>query len=68
MNSDVKPLRRTNVLILFKENSIPPCRAGPPARVHLTNFHPAGVGSQLNQVISPLGGLACFSYERIILL
>ena len=23
----------------FKETSIPPCRAGPPAHVHMTNFH-----------------------------
>ena len=23
----------------FKEKSIPPCRAGPPAHVHMTNFH-----------------------------
>ena len=23
----------------FKEKFIPPCQAGPPAHVHLTNFH-----------------------------
>ena len=23
----------------FKEKSIPPCRAGPPVHVHMTNFH-----------------------------
>ena len=48
----------------FKEKSIPPCRAGPPAHVHLTNFHLTLVGSRQNQVRSHLGRLAPFSYEH----
>ena len=28
-----------NIRMRFKENSIPPCRAGPPAHVHIINFH-----------------------------
>ena len=28
-----------NIRMHFKEKSIPPCQAGPPAHVHLTNFH-----------------------------
>ena len=43
INSDVKPSCRANVLKnktkLIIENSIPPCRAGPLARVHMENFH-----------------------------
>ena len=39
INSDVKPLCRTNVLILFKENSILPCQAGPLVHVHVDNLH-----------------------------
>ena len=27
------------IRISFKGKSIPPCRAGPPAHVHMTNFH-----------------------------
>ena len=48
----------------FKEKSIPPCRAGPPSHVHMTNFHLTQVGSRQNQVRSHLGGLAHFSYEH----
>ena len=51
---------------LIKENSIPPCWAGPLARVHMENFHLAWVGFPQNQVRSHLGGLARFSHERII--
>ena len=35
-------------------------------RVHMRNFHLTLVGSRQNQVRSLLGGLAHFSYERII--
>ena len=28
-----------NIRMRFKEKSIPPCRAGPTAHVHMTNFH-----------------------------
>ena len=48
----------------FKETSIPPCRAGPPAHVHMTNFHLTLVGFRQNKVRSNLGGLAHFSYEH----
>ena len=40
----------------FKEKSIPPCRAGPPAPVHMTNFYLTQVGSRQNQLRSNLGG------------
>ena len=74
INSGRKPSCRINVLILFnwylknktkliKETFIPPCRTGPPPRVHKENFHLALVGSLQNQVRSHLGGLAHFSYE-----
>ena len=50
IKSDVKPWCRPNVLTLFnvhlknktkliKENSVPPCWAGPLSRVHIENFH-----------------------------
>ena len=47
----------------FKEKYVPPCRTGPPARVHMTNFHLNEVGSRQNQVRTHLAGLAHFSYE-----
>ena len=53
---------------LIKENTIPPCWAGPLARVHMKNFHLTYVGSRQNQVRSHLGGLAYFWYKHIILL
>ena len=31
--------RIPKIRMRFKEKSIPPCRAGPPAHVHMTNFH-----------------------------
>ena len=31
--------RIPKICMRFKENSIPPCRAGPPAHVHMTNFY-----------------------------
>ena len=49
---------------LIKENSIPPCRAGPIVRVYMKNFHLALVGSRQNHVRSHLGCLAHFSYEH----
>ena len=52
---------------LIKENSIPPCRAGPLAPVHMENFHLIKVGSRQNQVRSRLEGLAHFSYERVFI-
>ena len=51
---------------LIKENSIPPWRAGPLARVHMENIHLTKVGSCQNQVRFQLGGLAHFSYEHNI--
>ena len=48
----------------FKQKSIPPCQAGPPGNVHMTNFHLTWMGSPQNQVRSHLGGLAHFSYEH----
>ena len=68
INSDAKPLCRTNVLILFKENSILPCQAGPLVHVHVDNLHLAQVRSLQNQVRPHLGRLACFSYDCIIFL
>ena len=52
---------------LIKENSIPPCRGGKFARVHIENVHLARVGSRQNQVRSHLGRLVRFSYEHIFL-
>ena len=51
-----------------KENSIPPCWAGPLVRVYIENFHLTSVGSWKNQVRSHLGGLVYLSYEHIIFL
>ena len=48
----------------FKEKFIPPCRTGPPAHVHMTNFRLTYVGFRQNQVRSHLDGLAHFSYEH----
>ena len=31
--------RIPKIRMCFKEKYIPPCRAGPPSQVHLTNFH-----------------------------
>ena len=31
--------RIQKIRMRFKEKSIPPCRAGPPAHLHMTNFH-----------------------------
>ena len=31
--------RIPKIRMRFKEKSIPPCRAGPPAHVHMTNFY-----------------------------
>ena len=31
--------RIPKIRMRFKEKSIPPCQAGPPAHVHMTNFH-----------------------------
>ena len=31
--------RIPKIRMRFKEKSIPPCRAGPPAHVHMTSFH-----------------------------
>ena len=31
--------RVPKIRMRFKEKSIPPCRAGPPAHVHMTSFH-----------------------------
>ena len=31
--------RIPKIRMRFKEKSIPPCRAGPPSHVHMTNFH-----------------------------
>ena len=56
--------RIPKIRMRFKEKSIPPCRAGPPAHVHMTNFHLTYVVSRQNQVRSYLGGLAHFSYEH----
>ena len=53
---------------LLAENSIPPCLAGPLARVHMENFHLAQVRSRQNQVRYNPGGLARFSYEHVIFL
>ena len=52
---------------LIKENSIPPCRAGPLAPVHMENFHLIKVGSRQNQVRSRLEGLPHFSYEHVFI-
>ena len=53
---------------LIKENSIPPCWAGPLVRAYIENFHLTLVGSWQNQVRSHLGGLVYLSYEHIIFL
>ena len=52
---------------LIEENSTPPYRVGPLARVHMGNFHLTWVGSRQNQARSHLGGLDLFSYEDIFL-
>ena len=31
--------KNSQIRIRFKGKSIPPCRAGPPSHVHMTNFH-----------------------------
>ena len=46
-----------NKIKLIKQNSIPPCRTGPPARVRMENFHLTQVGTRQNQVRSHLGVL-----------
>ena len=62
LKSNLERIRKMRMR--FKEKSIPPCRAGTPAHVHMTDFHLTYVGSQENQVRSHLGGLAHFLYEH----
>ena len=43
---------KQNIYMHIKENSIPPCRNGPPEFVQMENFHLTHVRSRQNQVRS----------------
>ena len=68
LKSNLERIPKQNVYMHIKKNPIPPCWAGPLARVHMKNFHLTWVGSRQNQVRSHLGGLAHFLYEHIMIL
>ena len=48
LKSNLERIRKMRMR--FKEKSIPPCRAGPPAHVHMTIFHFTWVAYPQNQV------------------
>ena len=57
-----------NTYMRITKKSTQPYRAGPPAHVHMKNFHLIYVGSWQNKFRSHLGGLVHFSYKHIMFL